>query len=282
MFGTMNVAACRMDTHWMPHVSFLTMMYAICQCLHMLMMLQESPCASQRKIAPKRLQTSTRPWIPRWKPLLLRKIKANKNMWSFLAVLAAKLTTKPFMLILPCPDTQDSVQDILVGSNIIQGNTTMKLGMRLRKAQQSWLRMGSFWFRAPVQTRGKLVIYQGVVYNTLLSGLESLVLDTKHLSLLDRKVLVHGRKLMGGKACQKEMQADGTVKFIACHSNTVWKFLGLVPSSIELRIRRLRWYQNLASNMELHKSVIVAMFGRLDCENAAWDTCYNGPGWKDS
>ena len=154
----------------------------------------------------------------------------------------------------------------LGGQQHYTGQHHDEISMRLRKAQQSWLRMGSFWFRAPVQTRGKLVIYQGVVYNTLLSGLESLVLDTKHLSLLDRKVLVHGRKLMGGKACQKEMQADGTVKFIACHSNTVWKFLGLVPSSIELRIRRLRWYQNLASNMELHKSVVVAMFGRLDCE----------------
>eukprot|EP00959_Pyramimonas_sp_CCMP1952_P358857 7514093-Pyramimonas_sp.AAC.1 len=42
----------------------------------------------------------------------------------------------------------------------------------------------------------------------------------------------------------------------------------MVPSKLDLQIRRLRWYQQLAAYPRLHVNVFAAMFGQLRCEAA--------------
>ena len=127
--------------------------------------------------------------------------------------------------------------------------------------------MGSFWFRSGANTRSKLLVYKALVQSTLLSGLEVLVLEKQKYQQLDGFILRTGRKLLQGRACNKDLQSDGSIRYTACSSKAVWKMLGLCPSQLELRVRRLRWYQQLASNISEHICILMAMFGRLGLDD---------------
>ena len=143
------------------------------------------------------------------------------------------------------------------------GRTHEEVALRIQAAKVAWARMGSFWFRSGANTRSKLLVYKALVQSTLLSGLEVLVLEKQKYQQLDGFILRTGRKLLQGRACNKELQSDGSIRYTACSSKAVWKMLGLCPSQLELRVRRLRWYQQLASNISEHICILMAMFGRL-------------------
>ena len=147
------------------------------------------------------------------------------------------------------------------------GKTSEEVNVRIQAATRNWVRMGSFWFRSGATKRGKTLVYSALVHSALLSGLETLVLEPHKYTQLNTLVLRHGRKLMQGKACEKSDNADGTVKYKACRSKAVWKWLGLCPCELELQVRRLQWYQQLARDRYRHKCVLMAMFGKLGCEH---------------
>ena len=42
--------------------------------------------------------------------------------------------------------------------------------------------------------------------------------------------------------------------------------MGLVPTRLELRVRRLQWYQSLARDVVSHQAILTAMFSQLDIE----------------
>ena len=138
--------------------------------------------------------------------------------------------------------------------------------MRVRAAKASWARMGRFWFWSLASRRGKLLVYRALVHNTLLSGLECLVLEKQKYAQLGSLVLRHGRKLMQGQACFKQQLADGSTRYVACKSKDVWRWLRLCPSELELQVRRLSWYQQLARDIERHQCVLLALLGKLGCE----------------
>ena len=48
---------------------------------------------------------------------------------------------------------------------------------------------------------------------------------------------VQGTCLLSGL----DVHSDGSIRHTACSSKAVWKMLGLCPSQLELRVRRLRW-----------------------------------------
>ena len=121
--------------------------------------------------------------------------------------------------------------------------------------------MGWFWSRGTEGKRVKMLVYTSLVYNTLLLGLEALVLRASHEKQLDSAILAHGRKLMRGQACGKEQLEDGSIQYTAHHSNVVWK-VKLVPARIELRVRRLRCYQVLAKTCGLIKRGCFCTAGR--------------------
>ena len=157
--------------------------------------------------------------------ITLAQIKANKNTWSFLAVLAAKLTTKPFCSFFLARTTQDSVQDILVGSNIIQGNTTMKLACACAKRNNPVAHGFFLVSRTGSNTRKTGYLPRRCLqYSFIWTGVSGL--DTKHLSLLDRKVLVHGRKLMGRQGLSKrngrQMERSNLLRAIATQYGNFW------------------------------------------------------------
>ena len=143
------------------------------------------------------------------------------------------------------------------------GKNFEEVNVRLQAATRNWVRVGRFWFRSGTTKRGKTLVYSALVHSALLSGLETLLLEPQNITQLNTLVLRHGRKLVQGKACEKHTNADGTVAYKACRSKVVWKWLGLCPCELELQVRRLQWYQQLAREKYKHKCVLMAMFGKL-------------------
>ena len=46
----------------------------------------------------------------------------------------------------------------------------------------------------------------------------------------------------------------------------VWKYIGCVPVQIEMRIRRLKWLQELVTHKKNNKMVIAALVGTFEFE----------------
>ena len=146
------------------------------------------------------------------------------------------------------------------------GKIHTEIDKRLQIAKRNWAKMGPFLFRSFSSKRGKILVYVALVHSALVSGLEFQVLGAGKYQQLSSLVLKHGRKLMQGKACSKQVMPDATIKYISCTSKAVWRWLGLCPVDLELQIRRLVWYQQLAKDVQKHICVLMAIFGRLGCE----------------
>ena len=147
-------------------------------------------------------------------------------------------------------------------------NDNAEIDQRLRKADIGWFSMGKFWFRNGLLRASLVLVFKGLVYSTLLSGLEALCLSKSQLERLDTYVLRRGRQLMHGTACQK-FASDGQITYKALPALSVWRFLQMVPAHIELRLRRLRFWQNVALHSELHAVLLGCLFSQFDFETSA-------------
>ena len=98
------------------------------------------------------------------------------------------------------------------------------------------------------------------IQNTALSGLESFVLGHAQYKRLDAAIAQVGRISMKGEAHWEDK--DG--KHWALSNAGVLRRWKMVSSSTELLIRRIRWYQALASSPLDGVAVFAALFG--DCK----------------
>ena len=141
------------------------------------------------------------------------------------------------------------------------GSTTAARKHRLDKAQAAWASMGSFWTRTGCSKRSVNMVFRALVFETAVAGLAPFVLSQSDYKALDAFVAAKGRILMRGSACKREEQPDGTVKYAAVPNQQVWRYLGLAGVYVELRIKRLQFWQRLLRQPELHSNVFAAMFG---------------------
>ena len=150
-----------------------------------------------------------------------------------------------------------------------KGNFNMEVSNRIQAADKSWAIMGKFWSHGRMARRPLVLMFTALVYNTLLSGLEACCLTKTHLQRIDSKVLSYGRKLMRGEACVKLVSEDGSTEFHALPSRKVWQYLELVPTSVELAVRRLQFWQAVARNIAAHTPVLAVVFGSFKWEAAS-------------
>ncbi|CAE8616396.1 unnamed protein product, partial [Polarella glacialis] len=163
-----------------------------------------------------------------------------------------------------CAARYSAVRGILAPGFHFQGLQTEEVHIRLQAAQRGWFSFGRFWQTPGTPQRATKIMFDGMVYSPLLSALQVMPLLASHYVLLDKAVLKYGRKLMHGKACTKTNHLDGATSYQATPNFKVWEYLGLVPSSCELTVRRLLWYQTLARNSLLHVGVLASIFGSFD------------------
>ena len=148
------------------------------------------------------------------------------------------------------------------------GNESPEIEQRIHKADVAWFSMGRLWFRQGLLRVALVLMFKGLVYSTLLSGLEALCLTRSQLAQLDRYLLKRGRQLMHGTACEKKSTDHGMV-YKARPNIEVWRFLQAVPAQVELRIRRLKFWQNAAMHREIHAVLFACMFAQFDWELSA-------------
>ena len=113
-----------------------------------------------------------------------------------------------------------------------------------------------------------------MVRGAALSGLEALVFTDTECARLDSTLLRFARKLLRGAAC-RQTHTDGGVLCRAVPDSDVCRLLRIVPSKLELTIRRLQYWQAVARRPDSHSTVLAAVFGTMRCD--ARDTvCADG------
>ena len=131
--------------------------------------------------------------------------------------------------------------------------------------------MGSFWSRARNSRKAVRLLFRGMVQETLLSGLEATVLRSVDIRKLDRALLQLGRKVLQGVACEKQTVVDqhgfSSIKYQAKPNEFVWKQLQMAPCDIELRIKRLTFWQQVARAPDLHVSLLASVFGEFEFDS---------------
>ena len=71
---------------------------------------------------------------------------------------------------------------------------------------------------------------------------------------------------MRGKASGRWIDAEVKKKYHALATAEVLRWLQLVPTQLELQIRRLRWWQSILLDGEGNEALLGIFFGRLGAE----------------
>ena len=120
---------------------------------------------------------------------------------------------------------------------------------------QTRISMGAFWSIPAGQAKPMLNIFRALVFNALVSGMEILVLSL-------------GRKQLRGAVCKKNTDASGEKTYRSLtNAQVLEKTSFRTTLSLELRIRRLRYNQQLARRPANHRQVFAAMFGQYPFES---------------
>ena len=137
---------------------------------------------------------------------------------------------------------------------------------RLQRAQVAWRSMGSFWTKQGCSRRSVSILFRAMVVETALCGLVPFILSNSDYIALDRFIINKGRCLMRGRACAKEIQPDGHVKYTAVPNDEVLRYLELANSRTELCIRRLQFWQRVVACPTRHSNLLAVMFGSFSFE----------------
>ena len=121
--------------------------------------------------------------------------------------------------------------------------------------------MGKVWATVTLR-RPANVVFQAMVRGAALSGLEALVLSDTERARLDSTIRRYARKLLRGAACHKT-HTDGGVLYRAVPDGDVCRLLRIVPSKLEVTIRRLQYWQAVARRADSHSAVLAAVFGTM-------------------
>ena len=133
---------------------------------------------------------------------------------------------------------------------------------RLRAAQAGWTVMGRFW-SAECSQRVKRIIFHSMVWSTLLTVCETLLPSRADCSAFDKFTAC---SLTREKASDRWIDAEGKKRYHALTTAEVLRWLKLVPTHLELQIRRLRWWQSILLDREGNEALMGIFVGRLGAE----------------
>ena len=146
---------------------------------------------------------------------------------------------------------------------------TDEMNYRRAATVRAWSSMEHFWGSQADYALQKRA-YKGHVLNAALSGAETLAssdgpLKEQHTTTVQAVLVRYGRVVLKGTA---EMQ-HGHVK--QASGWQVQRALGVASYFQEIRIRRLRWLQQMLTNPAPFLQVLVSVFGALRCGDDVFD-----------
>ena len=115
-----------------------------------------------------------------------------------------------------------------------------------------------------VTSRFRKLVFGSLVYSPALAGMEIWTLSESQVDQLNTRVLFYVRKLMRDDACLKPEKPEEHHR--AMTNTTVWRTMGLVPAGLELRIRRLKWLQEMVKHPANNDHLWTALPGKADFE----------------
>lgn len=137
-----------------------------------------------------------------------------------------------------------------------------ELERRVAAANAAWAQLQGYWSSGGPQSVKRLMLISKV-QSCLLSGLETYYLrqgDYRYLNLQLGKKL---RTVLQGRACSKEDE-----RYVARTGDSVFQEFRMVPSWLELRVRRLRWLQAALAQPREHAQWLGAVFGATHFDGA--------------
>lgn len=129
--------------------------------------------------------------------------------------------------------------------------------LRAARARSAWAMYAKFWFAGP--RRFAVLVFKGLVLNTLWSGWAALVPTSADLKLFDALLHKWGRALMRGAASSEVEGARHYKGHMVVH-----RFLRVASSEVELRIRRLRMWQTILRDIDRYDALLALYFGNGD------------------
>ena len=126
----------------------------------------------------------------------------------------------------------------------------------MQAAKKAFYTLGKFWAKCSV-LRWRQAIFRSMVCGAAYSGLSSFVVESADTVALDKTLAQLGRKALQGKACEK---GD---KHKAATTQELFRLLRSVPSSTNLAMERLCWWQQIARQQEAHYGLLYTFFGSI-------------------
>ena len=125
---------------------------------------------------------------------------------------------------------------------------------------------GTFFGAQSVRSESKRVVFRSTVWSTLLTRWETLLPSHADCRAFDRFTACKGRSLMWRKASGRWIDAEAKKRHHALTTAEVLRWLKLIPTPLELQIRRLRWWQSILMDREGNEALLGIFFGRLGAE----------------
>ena len=110
-------------------------------------------------------------------------------------------------------------------------------------------------------------MFKCLVYEAAVSGWTAAAPSKQDTDAIDSTVLCFTRKLLGPRALKKKRSQHGAlVGYSKVNDSSVWRLVRCVPVSVELRVRRLKWWCGIARDLRTH-CITATIFGTYDFEN---------------
>ena len=134
---------------------------------------------------------------------------------------------------------------------------------RLTAGKKAWQALSGFWSK-DLPKEIKTMAFTGLVMAVSMTGLTATVPTQEDTRELDRFFLGCGRRMMRGTGCMKEEdEGGGDTRYKAVPNEEVWRSLGRVGSAEELRVQRLKWFQNITEHTDENCNLLAALFGDI-------------------
>ena len=144
------------------------------------------------------------------------------------------------------------------------GRNGTEIRKRKEAAHVGWKAMGGLWSNCLVPLKVKITVFQCLVRNALLSGLECVCLKKTEVGLLERTQNWYLCRL--SRRGMKTADGEGNETWKSERMEVLRERLGIPSVQSELQARRVKWLQQIGKRPEEYLSMLAALTGTY-----SWD-----------
>ncbi len=159
----------------------------------------------------------------------------------------------------------------------MQQSVTEEKAVRCQTIRNGWRAMGALWW-SDVPYSTKRIFFMSRVQAPALTAQEVMNSSPTVHRIYDKMLSKYLRVMMKGAAsgAVRTVNDEGKteIAYKPMRTKQVWRYWRLVPTALEVRRRRIAWYQELCREPEYHLQVLAILFGTMAFESE--DTLVQG------